>query len=76
MHKIYCDICKEEIKPEDTHYVARVARNKRWNDKSRTIDICLRCNNVLIDSERTMEEVTNCIWTEPLKSEDNNGLGE
>lgn len=77
MNKIYCDICKEEINPGDPHHVARFACNKRWwNAENRTIDICNACHNVLTDRKRAMEEATDCIWTEPLESEDDNGLGE
>lgn len=83
MKKIYCDVCKCEIMPEDPHYVARFERNKKWrNDKDRSIDICNACHNVLMDSERAMEEVSCCDFeslpfdSDVEKEDDVNGLGE
>lgn len=71
MQKIYCDICKEEIEPGDPHYTARFVRSKWWNAKSRSIDICNACHNILTDRERAMEEVSCCDFESlPLESDD------
>ena len=55
MKAMYCDICKDEITPGDTHYTARFVRNKWWNVKSSSIDICNKCHSIITDRKRAME---------------------